>query len=81
MAWLQGPSLNKTKFLAHILIICLFLSCPFSGSLGKLRYAPDMISSRLKIPLTTKMKFSAVYAYSYALSTVGLLKIKEVFTT
>ena len=68
VAWLQDPLLNKSKFLTYILIICLFLSCSFSGAEKKLRYAPDMISSQLKIPLKTNEILSCLRVFVFSVN-------------
>ena len=57
--------IEQKQILTYILIICLFLSCSFSGAEKKLRYAPDMISSQLKIPLKTNEILSCLRVFVF----------------
>ena len=84
--------IKQKQILTHIHIICLFfLSFFFSRCWEtEVRICCHLdcvdVMCQIWFYLSTKfylklMKFSAFYKYSYAFLNVGLMKMKEVFTT
>ena len=82
----------QKQILTHILIICLFFLSSFSRRRRetevRIYWHLDCVAVMCQIwfHLNTKlhlklMKLSAFFKYSYAFSIVGLMKMKEVFTT
>ena len=85
-------SIEQKQILTHIHIICLFFLSFFfrhwRETVVRIRFYLDFVDVIYQIwyHLNTKfhlelMKFLAFYRYSHAFYIVGLVKMKEVFTT